>query len=475
MPSNRDREPELMDTKILLRQIPSVNQLVDSAVLAAWCAKLPRAIVVQAAQSVLDEHRASISKGSGDLPTTTVEDLANRVISTLEKFQSPPLSPVINATGIVIHTGLGRAPLAESAAQAVAEVARNYAPVELDLTTGDRGKRSSIVRQLLCDLTGAESATVVNNNAAALMLVLSTVANQREVIVSRGQLIEIGGSFRLPDVMAAGGTVLREVGTTNRTRLSDYQGAIDEQTAALMTVHTSNYRVEGFTESVPLKALADLAHRHGLPVIDDIGSGVLSDLGPYNLSGEPDARSSIKDGADLVLFSGDKLLGGPQAGIIVGKRFWIEKIEENPIMRAVRLDKLILTALGATLQLHRDPDLAQNQIPVLAALTTPMSSLEQRAKHLVKELQALAGITEAEAVPATAYMGGGSLPTQGVPSLAIRLRASGKTEQELATRLRTGSPPIVPRIKDGEVWLDLRTISPQQDGELIDAIRSATE
>ena len=472
-PSSERKAQSPLDATVRFRHIPSVNRLVDSPVLASWSAKVPRPIVVQAAQAVLDDHRSCISEGDGNTPTATIDDLARRVICRLEALQRPPLAPVINATGIIIHTGLGRAPLAESVTNALVDVARHYAPVELDLPTGERGKRSSIVRRLLCELTGAESATVVNNNAAALMIVLSTVAPQRVVVVSRGELIEIGGSFRLPEVMAAGGAILREVGTTNRTRLSDYERAIDEQTAALMRVHTSNYRIEGFTQAVPLKELTNLAHGYGLPVIDDIGSGALAEVSRYKLSGEPDARSSIKNGADLVLFSGDKLLGGPQAGIIVGKRDWIQKIEKNPIMRGVRLDKLILTALGATLQLHRDPDLAVSQIPVLAALTAPVTRLEERAQRLIAPLQSLPAIAEAVCVAATAYLGGGSLPTQGVPSVAIRLRPSGTTERELARRLRTGSPAVVPRVKAGAVWFDLRTVFPQQDTQLIEAVRLA--
>ena len=455
------------------RQIPPVDRLVDSPVLGDWLNKLPRTLVVEAAQEILQEHRAQLAPGAGPADAPSREQFAGRVAERLESWQQPLLGAVINATGIIVHTGLGRSPLPESAVAALVEVARHYAPVELDLPSGQRSKRSQIVRDLLCRLTGAESATVVNNNAAALLLILSTFASGREVIVSRGELIEIGGSFRLPDVMAAGGAILREVGTTNKTRLSDYQQAIGESTAALLKVHTSNYRVEGFTESVAIAELADLGHRHGLVVIDDIGSGALHDLGNHGLLGEPAARSSIDGGADLVLFSGDKLLGGPQAGIIVGRKSLVDRIERHPMMRALRVDKLILAALGATLPLHRSPALASQKVPVLAMLTAPLSNLQKRARHLANRLESLAGMGQVKVMDTTAYLGGGSLPTQGVPSIALRIHGPNIREQELAARLRTGNPSVVTRVQDGAVWIDLRTVFEQQDNDLCAAILAA--
>lgn len=455
------------------RQIPSVNQLVELPSFDRWRQRVPRSLIVECARSAIEEHRATIVNDNGEVPRATFGDLVHRIESKLNASQHPPLSGVINATGIIVHTGLGRAPLAESVVQALGDVARCYAPVELDLDTGDRWSRPEIVRQLLCDLTGAESATVVNNNAAALLIVLSTLAKGCHVIVSRGELIEIGGSFRLPEVMETGGSILREVGTTNKTHLADYERAIDDNTGAVLKVHTSNFRIEGFTESVPIEALVALGQRFDVPVLHDIGSGSLTDVTTPRLTDEPDARSSIRAGADLVLFSGDKLLGGPQAGVIVGKKRWIERIEKNPIMRAMRVDKLTLAALGATLQLHRDPQRAAQTVPVLIMLTTDIAVLEHRARQLVQRLQPLDEIDEVDVQRVSAYVGGGSVPTQAVPSAAVQLRVSNVSEHEIAKRLRLGSPAVVPRTQAGAVWFDLRTVFPEQDDTLFNAIRTA--
>jgi len=429
----------------------------------------PRPLVVEAARAALDDMRAQLMNA----PATDAAALGPRLIDMvhhrLRRALRPPLGPVINATGIIIHTGLGRAPLAEAAARAAFEATRQYAPVELAMDTGERGRRSQIVHELLCALTGAESATVVNNNAAALMITLSTLAAGRSVIVSRGELIEIGGSFRLPDVMKAGGAVLREVGTTNRTRLSDYENAIDDMTALLMKVHTSNYRIAGFTQSVTIDVLATLGRHHGLPVIDDIGSGALIDLAAYGVqSDEPSASAAIAAGADLVLFSGDKLLGGPQAGIIVGRGDLIERIEKSPMMRALRVDKYTLAALGATLQLHRDPRNAAAAIPVLRMLTTPLEDLEHRGREITNQLRGVDATVTVE--PSHAYLGGGSLPTEAIPSVAITIAPANMAEAEFAQRLRQADLPVIARVRDGAAWFDLRTVFPNQDEALIAAI-----
>jgi len=463
------------------RNIPSVNELVDDPALTPWTHRMPRSLVVRAARLVLDEHRQSLAASRGGAQTPPNGELARRVVGRLEAMSRPPLTAAINATGIIIHTGLGRAPLAGEAVEALRDVAGQYAPVELDLDSGERGRRTNLVRDLLCELTGAESATVVNNNAAALMIILSTFATGKNVIVSRGELIESGGSFRLPDIMRASGAFLREVGTTNRTRLSDYQAAIDDDTAAVMSVHTSNYRVEGFTTSPPFEELAGLAQRHGVPIIHDTGSGVLShepfagmdDPTREAFAREPAARAAIEAGADLVLFSGDKLLGGPQAGIIVGRADLVAAMEKNPMMRAMRVDKLILASLGATLQLHRDPDLAAEKIPVLAMASASVESLLQRARRLVAQMSEMVGVVHVEACETEAYLGGGSLPAQAIRSAAVVIEPAGMSEEELARRLRTGSPGVVARREDGRVWLDLRTVRAWQDAALVECVRQA--
>jgi L-seryl-tRNA(Ser) seleniumtransferase len=455
------------------RHLPAVNELVDAAALADWRNRVPRSVVVEAARSVLGELRKKLATAveTGDVPS--LDDFTRQVIERLCWEERPRLRPVINATGIILHTGLGRSPLAESAVQAVAEVARGYASLELDLDTGERGKRTTIVRGLLTKLTGAESATVVNNNAAATMIVLATVGKGRSIIVSRGELIEIGGSFRLPDIMQASGATLRDVGTTNKTRIADYENAIDESTAGLMKVHTSNYRVVGFTESASLDELVALGRRRGLPVIDDIGSGALIDYAQFGFTGEPLAAESVRLGADLVLFSGDKLLGGPQAGIIVGKKDWIDRIEKNPLMRAFRVDKMTLTALEATLRLYRDPDLATSEVPILAMLGTPILELRNRAERLVDQLRQIAATAEATVAKDTAYLGGGSIPTQGIESVIVRVRFRERTETDVAARLRLGDPAVIPRVQESHVLFDMRTVFPSQDDSLVRAIAAA--
>jgi L-seryl-tRNA(Ser) seleniumtransferase len=423
---------------------------------------------------VLGELRSTLAEmpDGGAVPTRA--DLAQLVIDRLSRQERSRLRPVINATGIVLHTGLGRSPLAEPAVGAVAEVARGYSSLELDLESGERGSRTSILRPLLAKLTGAESATVVNNNAAATLIVLATVAKGRSVIVSRGELIEIGGSFRLPDIMQVSGATLREVGTTNKTRLSDYERAIDETTAGLMKVHTSNYRIVGFTESASLEDLVALGRRHRLPVIDDIGSGALIDFTRFGLTGEPMASESVRVGADLVLFSADKLLGGPQAGIIVGSAEWVGRIEKNPLMRAFRVDKMTLAALEATLRLYRDPETATQHIPILAMLRTPLLELRNRAERLAARLRDLPGVAEAIVATDTTYLGGGSIPAQSVETVVIRTTFRTCSESEVALRLRLGDPAVVPRVQEGRVIFDLRTVFAWQLDDLVAAIVAAS-
>ncbi len=457
-----------------------MHDLVDSLADEQRINGVSHTRAVDAARAVLDAYRQSLTGPRNTSPSIlTDHELLSLIEQRLKADDEGVLPLVINATGIIIHTGLGRAPMAQAAVKAIAEAAGHYVPVELDMPDGGRGKRSAIVRSLLCELTGGESATVVNNNAAALLIVLTTLAHDREVIVSRGELIEIGGSFRLPDIMAAGGAILRDVGTTNRTRLGDYEHAINESTAALMKVHPSNYRIEGFTQEVSIEDLAQLARAHELPIIHDIGSGALRDLATAGIAGidsnEPTATDSINAGADIVLFSGDKLLGGPQAGIIVGRADLIDRIERNPLMRAMRVDKLTLAGLGATLQLHRDPESAAQTVPVFAMITTPIDELQRRASTLADQLRSAVSSIDIRVEPSEAFPGGGSLPTEAIASCAVSIDAAPMTEHELAARLRSGTPAVLPRLKDGRVWLDMRTIFADQDEMLLAALRSALE
>jgi len=454
----------------VLRNIPSVSELLESPPLKSLVNRVSHNVVVGGVRRFLDDFRGQVQGATGiNIPSAT--ELAERIADWIAKSEQPGLRPVINATGILLHTGLGRAPLSETAIAAIGAIAGGYASVEMDLASGERSQRVVAVERLLVRLTGAESAAVVNNNAGATLLTLAALAAGREVIVSRGQLIEIGGSYRLPEVMSASGAILREVGTTNKTRASDYAAAIGERTAALMRVHTSNFKVVGFAEEVPLGELVALGRRHNRPVIDDIGSGALIDLAKYGISGEPVASQSIAAGADLVLFSGDKLLGGPQCGIIAGKRSLVERVLKHPLMRALRVDKLTLAALAATLEAYQDPQLAERTIPLLALLATPLENLRNRAERLAPQIAA-AGVCSAEVIEDEAFVGGGSVPSQAIKTICIALTSKTATAEKLATALRTGTPAVVGRIKDGRLLLDLRSVAPKFDVPLVEAVQA---
>lgn len=455
------------------RELPSVAKLIEHPILFEAGSRYSHHAVAEAAREELGALRAKLAAGEGIDGLADLGALATRIASRLERETVPRIRPVINATGVVLHTNLGRAPLHEEAARAAYEVARGYLNLELDLDTGKRGSRLAHVRVGICALTGAEAATVVNNCAAATVIVLRAVAAGKEVVVSRGQLIEIGGSFRIPEIMGVSGAVLREVGTTNITRLSDYERAIGPDTAALMRVHTSNFRVRGFTKAVELHELVALGKRHNLTVIDDAGSGQALDLTPFGLPGEPLVSAGIAAGADLVLFSGDKLFGGPQAGIIAGKAALVERIEADPLMRAFRLDKMTLAALDATLRLYRDPAKALRKIPTLRMLTTPLAELWSRAEAFAVRVQAMPGIAFVEVREDVAYVGGGSLPDVGVPTAVIALTANALSDNEFASRLRSGTPAVVARVQEGKLLLDLRTVFERQEDDLLAAIRAA--
>ncbi len=454
------------------RNLPAVHDVLAAAALRPAAERHAHDRVVAAVRAELAELREHISRGLSIDGRSDAESVAGRAALRLERETRPLLRPVINATGVVLHTNLGRAPMAESAARAAYDAARGYLNLELDLESGKRSSRQVAVREWVCRLTGAESATAVNNCAAATVIVLRAVAAGKEVIVSRGQLIEIGGSFRIPEIMAVSGAVLREVGTTNITRFADYERALGPGTAALMRVHTSNYRVSGFTQSVSLADLVALGKKHGVPVIDDVGSGALFDFARLGLPGEPSPRESIAAGADLTLFSGDKLLGGPQAGVIAGRKELIQKIEKDPLMRAFRLDKMTLAALEATLRLYLNEERAVREVPVLRLLSIPPDELRRRAEALAGRLRS-AGLT-ASAREDSAYVGGGSLPDQALRTWVVEVEAAGVSDAELARRLRTGEPAVMGRLQGGKVLLDVRTVFPEQEAGLTAAVVGAT-
>jgi len=458
-------------TQELLRSIPSVSALLQHEEVADWLHGLPRATVVAAVQAAADGLRAAIVAGQRRLPVE-VHELLARAEQELLVRSTPSLRRVINATGIVLHTGLGRAPLGEAAVEALVEGATGYCNLEFDLDTGRRGRRHTHVTNLLTNITGAESALVVNNNAAATLLILRTLAEGREVIVSRGQLIEIGGSYRLPDIMAASGAALREVGTTNRTRLSDYEGAITDRTAVLMRVHTSNYRIVGFTESVALAALADLAHRYHLLAIDDLGSGALFDLQAFGLPNEPNARDSLAAGADLVCFSGDKLLGGPQCGVILGRSELIERLEASPLMRTYRVGKLTLLALEATLRQYQDPQEAAERVTALTMLSLSTDRLAVRAAALSSQLEKALPGEHFYVGSDVGFVGGGSMPGYERETVVVKWRPTEATPDDMIASLRRADVPVIARIRDDALCFDLRTI-PESDFEGLVASVSA--
>lgn len=453
-----------------LRRLPAVSRVLEEPLLQE-VRQQNGAGVTAAVREVLAQLRQRLCAGE-ELAVEELEPawIARQALVALQRRQTPSLRPVINATGIVLHTNLGRAPLSEAAALAAYRAAHRYANLEIDLHSGRRSQRQEHVSGLLCRLSGAEAAVVVNNCAAATILVLRAVASGREVVVSRGQLIEIGGSFRIPEIMAVSGAVLREVGTTNITRLSDYERAIGPQTAALMRIHTSNYRVRGFTRSVSLEELVELGRRRQLPVIDDIGSGLVVDLSRWGLSGEPLLPASVRAGADLVLCSGDKLLGGPQAGLIVGKKDWIQRIERDPFFRAVRPDKMTLAALEATLRHYEDPASALTVVPVLQLLTVSVEQLRRRCQILAERLQQSNFPAAVDVLPQVGYVGGGSLPETPLATFVVQLRPRHGSEQDWAECLRRGEPPVVVRIAEGCLWFDLRTVFPEQEETLVERL-----
>ncbi len=444
------------------RALPSVSALLESEMVRPLLASAPRELVVNAVRDAVAAARdaAEAPRDPGEWGTAIRDALAMR--------QRRSLRPVINATGVILHTNLGRAPLATVAIEAIRDVANGYSNLEYDLERGARGSRYAHCVGLLRELTGAEDALVVNNGAAALVLALNTLAEGRPAIVSRGELVEIGGSFRIPDIMAKSGARLTEVGTTNRTHLADYARALADHDGVLVKVHRSNFAIEGFVADVSLVELARLATPREVPVIYDLGSGLLLSLERYGLTGEPLASDVVRDGATLVTMSGDKLLGGPQAGIVLGRRAAIERVRSNPLTRALRVDKLTLAALEATLTLYREPERAFSEIPTLAMVTEDVAEVRSRARSIAERLMAR-GIA-CDIVETDASVGGGAFPTARIPSAAIAL--SGEAER-LDVQLRTAEPPIIGRTIDDRIVLDVRTIQAGTEEELIGVIKRA--
>ena len=454
----------------LLRAIPKVDEFLG------WVEAenvAPRRLVKETVQEVLEELRSAILNGRIEAGEQMGRELLlGRFSEILRQKMTPRYRPVINGTGVVVHTNLGRSLLPAEAMAAIHRAGSRYGNLEFSLETGRRGSRYSLVEELICSLTGAEAALVVNNNAAAVLLVLETLAAGREVVVSRGQLVEIGGSFRIPEVMAKSGAKLIEVGATNRTHLRDYESAITENTALLLKVHTSNFRIIGFTSEVPLAQLAELASRHQLPLMEDLGSGCLLDLSSHGLGGEPTVAEVLRQGADVVTFSGDKMLGGPQAGIIAGRRAIIEQVKRNPMNRALRIDKFTLAGLEAVLRLYLDEETALAKIPTLAMMTQPLDAIARRAERLRRRIaRPLAGRCRVEKRRVDSRVGGGSLPEQPLPSWAVCLQPVAMKVNSLEERLRRLTLPVIGRIEQDRFVLDMRCVQDDEIASLAAALQ----
>jgi L-seryl-tRNA(Ser) seleniumtransferase len=452
--------------------LPAIENLLNTQEMLDLQAAYARPLVTEAIRAVVADVRNDILSGNHtELPEHA--EYTERTLQKIVEKIGARMRPVVNATGTVTHTNLGRSLLSTAACEAIQQAAQNYVNLEYDLTTGKRGHRDRITEPLLQQLTGCEASTVVNNNAAAVLLALQTIARGKEVIVSRGELIEIGGAFRVPDVMAASGAILREVGTTNRTHLRDYAEAINENTGLLLKVHPSNYKILGFTSTPPMEELTELGTQHGIPTMEDLGSGALIDMAAYGLPHEPLVGERIASGVDVVTFSGDKLLGGPQAGIIVGKAEWIEKMRKNPMMRALRVDKLIIAGLSATLQRYLIGGPVAAQFPMLNRYTRSIEILHTVAAALKAQLQDLfEEKIDIQVSETYGQIGSGALPVETLPSVALVLEPSDISAEMLAAHFRSAAIPIIGRIKNDLFWLDLRTVYEREQAWIVE---TATE
>ena len=463
--------------KDLYRKLPSVDELLHQPEIAALVEREGRPAVTEAARAVLERLRREIASGlDASAVELAISGLAAAVERRIQQSLAPSLRPVINATGVILHTNLGRAPLAEAALERIRSLAGVYSNLEFDIASGERGKRDAHVERLLARLLNQEGLTniatvVVNNNAAAVLLSLNTLAEGGEVIVSRGELVEIGGSFRIPDVMVKSGAVLREVGTTNRTRIADYEKSINERTRLLLRVHRSNFQIVGFTEQPALEDLVALARKHKLQVLEDLGSGAMIELRSIGVSGEPTVWESLRAGVDVVTYSGDKLLGGPQAGLISGQRDTVARIRANPLFRALRVDKLTYAALEATLLAYVRQD--HTSIPALRMMRLNIDEIRRRAEALAETLRRSNACDLAvDIVEGASVIGGGAAPGASLPTVLLALGSQHLSADELATHLRAHEPPIVARVEQGRVLLDLRTVFPAQDASIADALRN---
>jgi len=464
-----------MSKQRILSSLPKVDDILKYDAISKMEYSFPRVMIVDSIREEIDSLRNTILRFDEDKLKDfkiNIDDLVTKIINSIKKKNKMKLHKVINATGVVLHTNLGRAPISESVIDDLVEVACNYSTLEFNLENGERGSRYSHVEELICKLTGAEAALVVNNNAAAVLLVLDTLAKGKEVIVSRGQLVEIGGSFRVPEVMAQSGAKLVEVGTTNKTHLFDYENNINEDTALILKVHTSNYKIIGFSEEVHSRILVELGEKYNIPVVEDIGSGTLIDFSKYGLQKEPTIQESLKNGVDIVTFSGDKLLGGPQAGIIVGKKEYIDKMKKNQLTRALRIDKMTLVVLEGTLRLYLDEEKVIENIPTLNMLTVDINILKNRAQKLYSKIKNSKPNIKHSLIKGFSQVGGGSMPLEKLPTYIIALESEKVSANKIEEYLRKYNTPIICRISEDKVLLDVRTLKDIDFDEIVEALKS---
>lgn len=453
----------------ILRRIPKIDEVLQNQRLVLFYGTTPRSVIVESVRETIDNLRKEILSGNTE-GLDNEEALMDEIVDSIIAKKKKTLRRVINATGVVLHTNLGRAQLSKAAAQAVMDIADNYSTLEYDLKKGTRGSRQDIVENIVKKVTGAEAAMVVNNNAAATMIVLASMARGKEVVVSRGELVEIGGSFRIPEVMSESGAILREVGATNKTKVSDYERAYDpELTAAFMKVHTSNFRIIGFTEDVSLPDMVALGREKGVPVIYDMGNGLMVDLQRYGVN-EPTVMDALKADPDVILFSGDKLLGGPQGGIIIGKKKYIDQMKKHPLARAFRVDKMTLAALEATFYQYLDMDKAVKEIPTLAMISASREELQDKAAALIRALQEKAPEYEYDTEAVTDQVGGGSAPANYLEGIAVSIRNTGLTAEQMERRLRKAEVPVIARISHEHILLDVRCIKEEEYALVAEAV-----
>lgn len=463
-----------MEKNKFYRLIPKVDMLMERDEIKHLCNKLNRDYVLESVRMITENLREFINNCEDEKEILLkIDNVLDDIIKDVEIYSSYRMKRVVNGTGTILHTNLGRAIISDTTAERIKHLVTGYSNLEYDLESGKRGSRYSHFEKIITKITGAEAAMAVNNNAAAVLLILSTLTKDKEVIVSRGELVEIGGSFRVPDVMAQSGGKLIEVGTTNKTHLYDYEKAINEETAALLKVHTSNYKIVGFTESVSVEEMAELAHKHGIPVIEDIGSGVLVDLSKYGLEYEPTVQASIKAGADIVCFSGDKLLGGPQAGIIVGKKSLIDKIKKHPLTRALRIDKFTAIALECVFHEYMDEENAVNNIPVLKLINRHLEDIKKQAEILFDKLKSVTNDNcEIKMERCESQIGGGSLPLERINSYSLSIKPMNMTTASLEKQLRYNETPIIGRVVNDSFILDLRTILENEEEIILKAFKN---